>query len=126
MLDQNPLVGKVLDPQEGVVADVFAHNRGGIQRGKIADANGARVKPRLRVQHNGALIGIIRTRRGNREHGNQNVTLATRLEHQGLDLNPLATGKDIGDRDGADIRHGHRIVECLQFLVEFNDQIAIL
>ena len=114
MLDQNPLVGKVLDPQEGVVADVFAHNRRGIQRGKIANTNGARdIESRLRVQHNGALIGIIRTRRGNREHGNQNVTLTTRLEHQRLDLNPLATGKDVGDRDGADIRHGHRIVECL-------------
>ena len=109
------------------MADVFAHNRGRIQRGKIADADGARdIKPRLRIQHNGPLIGIIRTRRGNREDGNQNVTFAARLEHQGLNLNPLATGKDVGDGDGADIRHGHCIVERLQFLVEFNDQIAIL
>ena len=108
------------------MADVFAHNGGRIQRGKIADANGARVKSRLRVQHNGALIGIIRTRCGNREHRNQNVTLAARFEHEGLNLNPLAAGKDVGDGDGTDIRHGHRIIERLQFLVEFNDQIAIL
>ena len=103
------------------MADVFAHNRGGIQRGKIADANGARVKPRLRIQHNGALIGIIRTRCGNREHGNQNVTFAARLEHERLDLNPLSAGEDVGDGDGTDVRHGHRIVERLQFLVKFND-----
>ena len=127
MCDKFSLVRKVLYPQKGVVTDVLADNGGRIQRRKVAYTNRAgRIEPRLWVQDNRTLIGIIAALCGCRKNGNENVAFAAALEHKGFDFNTLAARKDITDGNGTNVSHRHRIVECLQFSIQVNDKIAIL
>ena len=123
-----PVIRKVLYPQEGVVADIFTDNGGGIQRGKVANTNGARgVEARLGIEYDGTLIGILGSRRsGHGQHRNHNAALLAEFEDEGLDFDALATGKDVAHRYRADIRHRHGVVKGLQFSVQVDNQVTIL
>ena len=127
MCNKFPFIRKILHPQKGIVTDVLADNRRRIQGRKVAYTNRASgIKSRLRVQDNRTLIGIISTLCGSGENRNENIAFTAALEHKGLNFDALAACKDVTDGDGANICHRHGIVECLQFLIQINDQVAIL
>ena len=128
MHNQLSRIREVLDPEQRIVTDVFAHNGRRIQRGKVTDADRTRrVESRHGVQHNGTLIRILLCiRQRNGKNGNDNVSLTTVLEHEGFDFDALTTGKDVRNRHGTDVGHGHGIVKGLEFLIQINDQITIL
>ena len=127
---QSPIQPIVLAPDERVVANVFALNRRRIQGGEIRHADGGLgIEAGHRVEHNGALVGIVLfggLARRARQNGNERVALSARPEQEALGLDALPPRKDVADGDTADVRHRHAVVEDLQLLVELEDEVAVL
>ena len=121
----------VLGPYERVVRDVLADDCTRIQRGEVGHAHrGFEVEAGRRCQNDRALIGLVIRRLDaaglRRHHDDGLAALVALLEDQGLDLDALATCKDVADGHGAGIRHRHGIVEHVQLLIELHHQIAVL
>ena len=111
---------KVLHPDQRIVTNVLAYNRGGIKRGKIADTDGRRrIEAWFGVQHNRALIGVLSASVArDRQDRDDNIFFTTELEDKGFNLDALATNEDVTNRHGTDIRHGHGVIERLQLLIQ--------
>ena len=52
--------------------------------------------------------------------------LTTIFEDKGFNLDALTACKDVADGHSTYVGHGHTIVKCFQFLIQFNDQVTIL
>ena len=116
----------VLRPDEHVMADVFANDCAGIQRGEVTDADGriGTIESGRWIQDDGSLITVL----GKRSTSSRAIRRpwhdfnklpygGAELKDERLNLDALPPGKDICHRHGADICHRHGLIEHLQLLV---------
>ena len=125
-----PIQVIVFHPYEGIVGYILADDRAGIQRGKVRNSyGGLKVESGFGCQDNRPFIGILL--RGFftawlSQDFHALFSLITFAKDEGLDLDSLASRKDVSYRNGTCIRHCHCIVEHVELLIEFHRQIAIL